>query len=137
MLFVYTETGKGAVVMTNSDFGGEVTSELMRSLAMEYGWSDYQVVEKVLAQVDAKILPTYVGDYLIDGVRATLTIDGTHLYVKTAALGPDALEIFPESDTKFFMLASPTLLNFEKDNKGAISLEVTFQGRKIKATRVL
>lgn len=137
LLFAYAETGKGAVVMTNSDLGGEVTSELMRSLAKEYGWSDYQVVEKVLAQVDAKTVAAYAGEYMIDGMRATLTIDGAHLYVKTAALGPDALEIFPESDTKFFMLASPTLLNFEKDDKGAVSLAVTFRGRKIKATRVL
>ena len=76
-------------------------------------------------------------DYMIDGLRVTLSIDGTHLYVKTPALGPDALEIFPESDTKFFMLASPALPNFEKDDKGTVSLAVTFQERKIKATRVL
>jgi CubicO group peptidase (beta-lactamase class C family) len=136
LLFAYTETGKGAVVMTNSDFGGDVTAELMRSLAKEYGWSDYQVVEKVLAQVDVNTLAAYAGDYTIDGVRAELTIDGTHLFVKTAALGPDALEVFPESATTFFMLASPTLLNFEKNEKGSVSLEVTFQGKKIKAIRV-
>ncbi|MDO9194093.1 MAG: serine hydrolase domain-containing protein, partial [Undibacterium sp.] len=135
LLFAYAETGKGAVIMTNGDLGGEVTGGLMRSLSKEYGWSDYQTAEKILAQVDVKTLKGYVGDYMIDGVRTQLNIDGSHLFIKTAALGPEALEVFPESDTKFFMLASPTMLNFKKDEKGAVSLEVTFQGRRIKATR--
>lgn len=50
MLFVYTETGKGAVIMTNSDRGSEVSDELMRSIAKEYGWSDYQVNLEVSIQ---------------------------------------------------------------------------------------
>lgn len=37
-LAAYTETGQGAVVMTNSDAGEELMSEILRSIAETYGW---------------------------------------------------------------------------------------------------
>ncbi len=41
-LFVYTQRGQGAVVMTNSDSGMLVINEVLRSIAAEYGWPDYR-----------------------------------------------------------------------------------------------
>ena len=40
MLFAYNE-GEGAVVMTNSDSGEKLASNLMRTIAYEYGWPDF------------------------------------------------------------------------------------------------
>lgn len=37
-LVAYTATGQGAVVMTNSDSGAELADEIMRSIAVTYGW---------------------------------------------------------------------------------------------------
>ncbi|HKG98317.1 MAG TPA: serine hydrolase domain-containing protein, partial [Pyrinomonadaceae bacterium] len=37
MMFAYTETGQGAVVMTNSDNGSALAGEILRSIAAEYG----------------------------------------------------------------------------------------------------
>lgn len=135
LLFAYTEAGKGAVVMTNGDAGSEVIAEVMRSLAVEYGWSDYQVVEKTLAVVDAKTLATYAGDYSIQGTDAEIRMVGARLFLKTAPLGPEAIELLPDTETNFFMLTSPTLLSFTRAESGAVSLEVTVKGQKIKASR--
>ncbi len=38
VMVAYIETGQGAVVMTNSDRGGALAGEILRSLAREYGW---------------------------------------------------------------------------------------------------
>jgi len=46
MMFGYVEGGRGAVVMTNGDRGGALAGEILRSIAAEYGWPDYQVAEK-------------------------------------------------------------------------------------------
>ena len=46
MLFAYLEGGRGTVVMTNGDRGGALANEILRSIAAEYGWPDYQVTEK-------------------------------------------------------------------------------------------
>lgn len=40
-IVAYTETGQGAVVMTNSDNGVELIQEIIRSIAKEYHWLDY------------------------------------------------------------------------------------------------
>jgi CubicO group peptidase (beta-lactamase class C family) len=41
MLVAFSESGKGAAVMANSDFGSLVFAPLMESLAKEYGWTSY------------------------------------------------------------------------------------------------
>ncbi len=37
--------GDGVVIMTNSDNGGELASEIQRSVAREYNWPDFQAAE--------------------------------------------------------------------------------------------
>jgi CubicO group peptidase (beta-lactamase class C family) len=40
-LVAYVTTGQGAAVMTNSDSGGELAEEILRSIAREYHWLGY------------------------------------------------------------------------------------------------
>ena len=46
MMFGYLEGGRGAVVMTNGDRGGQLASEILRSISAEYNWPDYKREEK-------------------------------------------------------------------------------------------
>lgn len=48
MLFAYTSTGQGAVVMSNSDNGMQLIEEVLRAIAREYGWTNH-LVEKAPA----------------------------------------------------------------------------------------
>lgn len=73
---------------------------------------------------------------MIRGTRAEISFDGSRLFLRAAPLGREAHEVFPESDTKFILPAPLTLLAFEKDDKGVVNLEVTFQGKKVKAVRI-
>jgi CubicO group peptidase (beta-lactamase class C family) len=43
MMFAYTSTGQGAIVMTNSDNGQALIDEVLRAIAREYGWTNYLV----------------------------------------------------------------------------------------------
>lgn len=43
MMFAYNSTGQGAVVMSNSDNGFALNEEVLRSIAREYGWTNYLV----------------------------------------------------------------------------------------------
>ena len=60
---MYQNTGQGAVIMTNSDRGGRLTDEIMRSVAREHGWSEYQPKEKAIATIDPKVYADYIGQY--------------------------------------------------------------------------
>jgi len=48
-------SGDGAVVMTNSDNGGQLATEILRTIAREYGWPDFQPSEHTLTKVDPKV----------------------------------------------------------------------------------
>jgi len=41
LMYAGQRSGKGVVVMTNSDTGGPLTREILRSVAREYGWENF------------------------------------------------------------------------------------------------
>jgi CubicO group peptidase (beta-lactamase class C family) len=74
---MYADTGKGIVIMSNSDNGGHLFSPLMTAVAREYGWSSFEpqevprhvalgILERIegpAVVIDAAILAEYVGRY--------------------------------------------------------------------------
>jgi CubicO group peptidase (beta-lactamase class C family) len=134
----YTDSGQGLAVMTNSDSGGELTQEIFRSVAKEYGWPDYHPAEHTLAKINPATFATYPGTYEIPSVgKLTITFKSPSLYVQAEPLGPDPQELLPESATQFFVLSGDVTFTFQKDDQGAITgltLQAgsqTFEAKKI------
>jgi CubicO group peptidase (beta-lactamase class C family) len=126
-LFVaYENTGDGAVVMTNSERGGDITDEVMHSIAAEYGWPDYRPTVRTAIQLDPKILAQYVGTYeLHPGFDIAITLENGQLM--TQATGQPKIPIYAESETKFFPLF-PAELEFVKDDQGKVTSMILHQG---------
>jgi CubicO group peptidase (beta-lactamase class C family) len=117
--FIAYENGDGAFIMTNSDNGGDIAEEILRAIAFEYKWPDYQPVERVLAKVDTKLLDGYVGRYSLQAapmIVETVTREGDQLYVQLT--GQDKLEMFPSSDHDFFLKDVDAQLTFEAGADG-------------------
>jgi hypothetical protein len=55
--------GPGLAVMTNSDSGEPLIQELLRSVAKEYSWPDFEPLERAVAKIDLAILRRYAGTY--------------------------------------------------------------------------
>ncbi|MCA1601501.1 MAG: serine hydrolase, partial [Acidobacteria bacterium] len=127
LLVAFKNTGQGAVVMTNSDRGSALVDELLRSIAKEYGWTDYLAKEKVLAQVDPKIYASYAGQYELSP-NFILTITAEDGKLMGQASGQPKLELFPESETRFFALTVSVELTFVKDASGQVTHLVLRQG---------
>jgi hypothetical protein len=110
------ENGDGAVIMTNSDSGGQVAAELLRSVAREYGWPDFQPAEHSVTKVDPKVLDAYVGTY--QGSRSTFTItrEGDQLFGQLG--GPRKVPLFAESERQFFQKDFDAQIAFEIDSEG-------------------
>lgn len=60
-------SGRGCVVMTNSDNGSALIPEIQRAIANEYEWPDYRPVTRKSVPVDAEVLAGYVGSYRVPG----------------------------------------------------------------------
>ncbi len=98
--FAYRDSGEGAIVMTNGDNGGDLANQILRSIAVEYGWVDYLPKERTVVQVDAAVLASYVGDYVFPGgpvVRVRVK-DGQ----LTSAIGIGSIVLLAEAPDSFF-----------------------------------
>lgn len=120
VMVAYTTNGEGAVVMTNSDRGGALAGEILRSIATEYGWPSYLPVEKVLARVDPVLYASYAGRYeLAPSVVLRISAEEGKLMQQVA--GQPKSELFPESDTRFFLKETDVQVTFVKDESGQVT----------------
>ncbi|HDZ26637.1 hypothetical protein LCGC14_0774530 [marine sediment metagenome] len=132
----YPEKGQGAAIMTNSDSGGTLYFEILRSVANEYNWKDFQPKEKVLAEVDPSIYDLYIGKYMLSpDVIVTVSKENNQLFVQFS--GEDPEECFPESETDFFSLEWDLQITFVKNEKGVIEkIKVNYQGQKLELKKI-
>ena len=129
--------GDGAVIMTNGDRGGQLATEILRTIAHEYGWPDFQPAEYTRAKVeDPGILARYVGAYQLEGANLFVTLEGSQLMAKLGSQKPDP--IFPESETMFFSTAVDAKIEFVKPDAGGIPSQLILHqnGRDQAANRL-
>jgi CubicO group peptidase (beta-lactamase class C family) len=121
-LEVYTERGPGLAMMTNSDSGEALMQELLRAVAKEYSWPDFQPIERTVAKIDPAILGAYAGTYEdANAGKLTVSLKNGALYIEAPPLSPGAEELYPESTTDFFILSNDVTISFQKDGKGNVS----------------
>ena len=103
--------------MTNAQGGTRLAEEILRSIALVYGWPDFKPGVRTVVRVDRSILARYVGTYeLTPDFRITFTLEGDQLM--TQATGQPKFPVFPESETKFFLKVVDAEVEFFPDDKG-------------------
>jgi hypothetical protein len=112
----FFEGGRGAVVMTNGDRGGFLAGEILRAVAREYDWPALKPVEKKVVAVDAKALASFEGRYeLQPGRFLDVKLEGGTLFVGDVE---GKVELYPESETRFFDTAEGHIIVFVKGPDG-------------------
>lgn len=86
--------------------------------------------------VDEKILASYIGEYEIPSqMKFTITLEKDSLFVQ--APGQDKIEIFGDTETKFFAKVNDAQFEFIRDDTGQITKVILNQsGRTIEAMKV-
>jgi len=113
-LYGYTHTGQGVVVMTNSDNGAALIDEILVSVAAEYGWPEFQIIEKAALAADPAANATYAGDYTLVGKPAQIIAEGDRLYLQSELFSKRPMQLFAESKTRFFMTAQDMTVEFQQ-----------------------
>ncbi|MGH9943435.1 MAG: DUF3471 domain-containing protein, partial [Pyrinomonadaceae bacterium] len=84
-------------------------------------------IERKVAKVDPKVYDSYVGEYeLAPSFVITVTKEGNQLFAQ--ATGQPKFELFPESDTKYFLKVVQADVTFVTDDKGQVTQLVLNQG---------
>jgi CubicO group peptidase (beta-lactamase class C family) len=131
----FLERGQGAVVMTNSDAGAELTSAVLRSVAREYGWDDMKPVEKTVVEVAPDRLAAYAGRYRFEGGGVfVVRLEQGRLFGGPEGRTP--MELYPEAADRFFLLLpGGATLTFLLDGDRPTGLVLNRRGRDDRAAR--
>ena len=138
ILVANVNTGQGAVVMTNSDNGPALFSEILRAISVEYNWPDNRPQEKSVAAVEPATMASYAGRYDADGTPVTISLQSGQLLIQAAPLGPSAIRLYPFAEDQFFVQESGDFqVRFVKDSQGKVSeLQVQAGPDRATASRV-
>ncbi len=130
------ENGDGAVIMTNGDNGGQLIDEILRTIAHEYDWPDFQPPTRTVVAVDPEKFDALAGSYqLMPNFTLTFTRDG-HRFISQGT-GQPQVEIFPESEHEYFATAVDAQITFDVDKQGRASGMVLHQnGRDMPGKRL-
>ncbi|MGZ8456825.1 MAG: serine hydrolase domain-containing protein [Gemmatirosa sp.] len=109
--------GRGVVVMTNSDVGAAVASDVVSAVAREYGWPGFAQREIVPVALDSAALEAIAGRYAApDGRPYVASRDGSDLAV-VAPSGQRFALVATGPDT-FAFTDSGNPLRIERDAQG-------------------
>jgi len=141
LMVAYENTGQGAVIMTNSDRGDRLAGEILRSIAKEYGWTDYQPKIKVIASVDPKTWDAYVGQYQLNissAIVVSIISEGGKLIMELKQPGGvSKAELLPESNNKFFRREIDFDITFVRNEKGLVTeLIMRQEGEEYRAKKI-
>jgi CubicO group peptidase (beta-lactamase class C family) len=124
-MLAYPRRGQGAVIMTNSDLGGDLLPEILRSLSAEYGWPEFKPVEKEAAAVAGSELEALAGTYQFTPVdRVKISPGNGCLFADPVFVPPDgkaSCVFFPESALSFFSTETDVTLAFTTDAAGKVT----------------
>jgi CubicO group peptidase (beta-lactamase class C family) len=140
-LTAYNQTGQGVVIMTNSLRGNALINELLRSVAREHGWSDFQPKEKTIAKIDSKVYDDYIGQYQFEfSSEYTVNIStyaGNLITELKQPTGQSKAVLYSESETRFFRKDVDVEVSFVKDATGRVTHLIFHQeGQELRAKRI-
>jgi CubicO group peptidase (beta-lactamase class C family) len=121
-LVAFIDGGRGAVIMTNSDSGGDLASEVLFNIGIVYGWSGFEVTEKVVADLNPQAYEAVVGLYDMQGTRIPLEYENGSLWAYIP--GQDKVELLPESETEFFTRDGGPGITFVLEDGAVVAFEV-------------
>ncbi|MCU0410359.1 MAG: serine hydrolase [Bacteroidales bacterium] len=123
----FNRDAAGKISLVKIDDRGKVT---------EWVRTDKAVEAKKVVEVDESLLMKYAGEYeLQPGFTITFTCEGKKLF--TQATGQERFEIFPESNTKFFLKVVDAQVEFIQDESGKYNKIILYQGgRSMEAKRI-
>jgi CubicO group peptidase (beta-lactamase class C family) len=116
------------VVLRNSDYGAPGPGQISIDLAAIMFGEKYEVpASRTEVKVDPKILDAYVGQYQLGpNFIVAITKEGDRLMLQ--ATGQPKFDLFPESESKYFLKVVDAQLTFEKDETGKVTRLILHQG---------
>lgn len=123
------DKGYGAVVMTNSDDGGRIYLEILRSIAKEYSWEGYLGKEYELAEPDITLLEKVKGRYLSNSDEViTISAEEENLFIRLTL--NEKIKLYPVAPDTFVILESAEIVSFKEKQGQKIESIILKRGNR-------
>lgn len=114
-LVAYPATGDGVVVMANNDGAHELIYEIVRSVSRVYGWPDFKPQERTFVHLDASLLRSYAGEYLIPEHNLKLTVSSEVDHLRISTPRGSYYSFHPTAERDFFALEDGSSLTIVRE----------------------
>jgi CubicO group peptidase (beta-lactamase class C family) len=150
VLEAYRDKAQGIVIMTNGQEGEKLITEILRSVAHEYAWPDFQPSRHTLVKLSPDALDHIEGTYAESDPdnqdKLTITVRDGHPYITGSySVGSTyhfslsgTVELLPEAQQQYFtLLTGDTSFRFEKNEKGIVDRCIVVSGTKQREAKKL
>ncbi|MBO9543150.1 serine hydrolase domain-containing protein [Caulobacter sp.] len=117
-LIGHPETGDGAVILTNGDQGYQLGQEILRGIAVAYGWSDNRPIVRKAFALPLDSQRRFGGTFEIKGL-GTFDIREAEGAMLVELRKGQAFRLIPSADRSFFITEQNIVVTFEDPDHGA------------------
>ncbi len=130
-LIGHPETGDGAVILTNGDQGYQLGQEILRGIALTYGWSDNRPIARQAAPLPLAAQRRFGGTFEIKDLGTFEIREAGDAMLIEIRKG-QAFKLIPSSDHGFFIAEQDIVVTFTDTDHGAAEAD----GQRFVFTRV-
>ncbi len=127
----HPESGDGVVVLTNGDQGYQLAQEIVRGVAIAYGWSDQRPVVRRAMTLPLEAQRRFAGVFEIKDLGTFEIREADGALVVELRKG-QAFKLIPSSDHAFFITEQNIALTFDDPDQGGVQAD----GQPLKFQRV-
>jgi len=123
------KSGTGVVVLSNTGYGcDDIGLHILNAKYELAKPKPKNTTERIEIDLDPKIFDAYVGEYeLTQSILFTISREANRFFVQLT--GQNKLEMFPESETKFFLKIVDAQVSFFKNDAGEVTHLVLHQNK--------
>ena len=121
-LIGHPETGDGAVILTNGDQGYQLGQEILRGIAIAYGWIDNRPIVRKAVDLPLAAQRLFAGTFEIEGL-GTFEIRQAENNMLVELRKGQVFQLIPSSERTFFIAEQNIVLTFEDADHGAVEAD--------------
>jgi CubicO group peptidase (beta-lactamase class C family) len=127
IMWLYTDSGDGAVIMTNAGNGSILYKEIITSIAAVYDWPDFSPDRHTLYVLTAEQLAAFTGRYDLGESVADISAQEDHMLIR---FDGQMRRLYPISETAFISLQTGNRVTFVLGEDGkARAIDIADMGQ--------
>lgn len=121
-LIGHPETGDGAVILTNGDQGYQLGKDILRGIAVAYGWPDQRPITRTAVSLPLDAQHGFAGEFEIKGLGTFDIRDGGS--AMTIEIRKDQVfKLIPASARSFFVVEQDVVVTFDGPDSGTLEAD--------------